>query len=422
MPRHVPIVLVAALLALGVPQLAGAKDCTRDSTGLIPLTDLGTGTYQSAQGGLYAGGSNTRPAAHEATGLAIAHSIGPLDTLGNPDPAGRVVVISIGMSNATQEFSAFVTKAMGDAQKRPNVLVIDCAQGGQAANVINNPNAAYWDFVAARLRTRGSSPLQAQVVWIKEANAGPTGGFPAATNLLMQNLGAIVRIIKDKLPNVRLAYLTSRIYAGYATTLLNPEPYAYESGFAVKWLIDAQVQGVDSLEFDPAQGTVEAPWLSWGPYLWADGLEPRGDGMTWSCDAFADDGTHPSNLGRNIVADSLLAFFRGDATTVPWYRNGTVGVPGPRAAVRFTAGPSPGSDLFRIAFATRVGERWRLSIADLGGRRVRAIGEGIGTGIDVASTWDGHDDHGRRLPPGVYWALLESGNQSETRRVVLISR
>src|SRR5262245_34674115 len=259
-PALSTLLALVGLLAAWVP--ARAIDCTGTSTGRVPLIDLGSGTYQGYPGGLYPGGANVRPAAHEAAGLAIASAIGPLDTLGNPDPAGRVVLISIGMSNCTQEFSAFVPKVNADPTKNANVRVIDCAQGGQAANLIRDPNAAYWDTVAARLRARGSSPLQAQAVWIKEADASPTTGFPAATTTLMQDLGAIVRIIHDQLPNVRIAYLTSRIYAGYADTPLNPEPYAYESGFAVKWLIEAQIAGEDSLNWDPAAGPVESPWLS----------------------------------------------------------------------------------------------------------------------------------------------------------------
>ena len=90
--------------------------------------------------------------------------------------------------------------------------------------------------------------------------ARPTGGFPASAESLRANLATIVRIIEQKLPDVRLAYLTSRIYAGYATTTLNPEPYAYESGFAVKWLVESQIRG-DSLNYDPARGPVQAAGL-----------------------------------------------------------------------------------------------------------------------------------------------------------------
>lgn len=59
--------------------------------------------------------------------------------------------------------------------------------------------------------------------------------------------------------------------------------------------------------------------LLWGPYLWADGLTPRADGLTWACADFRDDGTHPSESGRAKVAGMLMGFFAGDATSASWF-------------------------------------------------------------------------------------------------------
>ena len=50
-------------------------------------------------------------------------------------------------------------------------------------------------------------------VWIKQATASPAGGFPAATIALQNNLGAIVRIIHNQFPNVRLAYFPMSLRA-----------------------------------------------------------------------------------------------------------------------------------------------------------------------------------------------------------------
>ena len=414
--------LLASLALIAQP--AFAADCTRDSTGLIPLTDLGAGLYQGFQGGLYSGGTNERPSAHSQAGLAIANSITPLDTLGNPDPAsGKVVLISIGMSNTTQEFQAFIPKAMADPLKKPNVMVVDCAVGGMSADRIRVPQAVYWDSVATRLRRAGSSPLQAQVVWLKEAIAGPRGGFPASAETLQWSLGSIARIIGQKLPNVRLCYITSRIYAGYATTNLNPEPYAYESAFAVKWLVDSQVRG-DSLNYDPARGAVEAPWLSWGPYLWGDGLNPRGDGLTWPCNYFQSDGTHPAAGARGLVADSLLAFLEHDPTTVPWWSVGAVTgaaeAGSPQANVSLTVAPNPSAGGSRIFFAPSAGKPWRLEVFDLMGRRVREIARGTGAGVREEIRWDGRSGAGLRVPQGVYWVRLTSDRTHLSRRTVVL--
>ena len=57
---------------------------------------------------------------------------------------------------------------------------------------------------------------------------------------------------------------------------MNPEPYAYESGFSMKWLIEAQINQMETGVIDPDAGDLDydsgvAPWLAWGTYLWADG-------------------------------------------------------------------------------------------------------------------------------------------------------
>src|ERR1041384_2891870 len=106
----------AAAFAAGLALLIGAppvhaSNCAGTSTGMIPLIDLGTGLYHGYSGGLYGNGSNVRPPGHDAAGITIANALTPLDTLGNPDPNGRIVLISIGMSNCTMEIQAFVPKA-----------------------------------------------------------------------------------------------------------------------------------------------------------------------------------------------------------------------------------------------------------------------------------------------------------------------
>ena len=64
---------VMSLLALAIaPPTARASNCAGTSTGMIPVNDLGPGFYKGVQGGLYPGGSNLRPATHEAAGVAIA--------------------------------------------------------------------------------------------------------------------------------------------------------------------------------------------------------------------------------------------------------------------------------------------------------------------------------------------------------------
>ena len=391
----------ALVFAAALAGAAHASNCAGTTTGLVPMNDLGAGFYLGSQGGLYPGGTNVRPAAHNAAGVAIAHSIGPLDTLGTSSPSGNVVFVSIGFSNCTQEFSAFIPKSNADPFRRSNVRTIDCAVGGQTAQILAVPTAPYWDSVATRLRGHGSSPKQVQVVWLKDANANPTSTFAAYRDTLAQQFFRILQILKQKLPNVRLCYITSRIYAGYANSTLNPEPYAYQAGFAMKQVIAQQIAGDPGLNYDSAQGPVVAPWVAWGPYLWADGLNARSDGLTWDCSEFSTaDGTHPSTTGRDKVADSLLAFVRADETTAPWYSAGTVGVGSgstPRMpGVRAWPNPSRTS----ITFGLEGAGAGPVQVLDARGRRVRSLVAESGR-----AAWDLRDAAGRRVPPGVYWGV-----------------
>jgi precorrin-6B methylase 2 len=295
-----------------------------DTSKLKPLTELGTAQYQGFPGGLYPNGQNRRPAAHEAAGAALAEKVRPLDADGKPNPAGKIVLLSVGMSNTTQEFSAFQARAGADPEKNPLVVLVDGAQGGMTAAAIRDPDdnrsgTKFWTTVDQRLRAAGVSRAQVQAAWVKEADAGPTQGFPRYAQTLQKELAQVVRLLHTRFPNLKLVYLSSRIYGGYAQTRLNPEPYAYESGFSVKWLIEQQLKGDPELNYDPNKGPVQAPWLSWGPYLWANGMTPRADGLTYAESDFAGDGTHPAQGGRRKVAEQLLQFFKTDTTTKPWF-------------------------------------------------------------------------------------------------------
>jgi hypothetical protein len=206
-------------------------------------------------------------------------------------------------------------------------VIVDGAQGGQTASIWANPSSAPWATVDQRLTAAGVGPKQVTVAWVKLADAGPTTGWPAYAQTLQAETATVLQNLKARYPNLQLAYLSSRIYAGYASTMLNPEPYAYEGGFSVKWLLEDQLNGSAALNFDPGQGDVRAPWTAWGPYLWADGLNARSDGLTWSCADLSADGTHPAPSGRNKVAQLLLSFVKSDPTATEWFLRDT-GKPG----------------------------------------------------------------------------------------------
>lgn len=284
----------------------------RESTGLIPLPELGKGTYKGEQGGLYPGGVNTMPKAHLERGLALAKKIVPLDAEGRPSPDGRIVLLSVGMSNTTMKFQAFQKLAAEEGGLNPHLTLVDGAQGAQVAWITAKPKAPFWDVVDDRLKAAGVTRNQVEAAWILQANPGPRADFPAEVKDLQRCLADTLRVMHERFPNLKIAYLSSRTYGGYATTPLNPEPHAYESGFAVKWLIANQIAA------KPA--SLAEPWCAWGPYLWADGVKPNKDGLSYVRADYTDaDGTHPTPSGRGKVAARLMQFFKTDPTAKSWF-------------------------------------------------------------------------------------------------------
>ena len=301
------------LLTFGLTASTGgstsAADCAKTSVPFTPLTDLKAGKYQGFQGGLYPGGKNAPSKAYLKKGLAYAKLVKPRNASGKPAAGGKVVLLSIGMSNTTQEFSEFM-RATATAKTDPHLAIVDGAQGGQDADIVSDPGSNFWQVLNRRLSAAGVSRAQVQAVWLKEALARPTETFPADAKRLQADLHAIVKLLGSRFPNLRLVYVSSRTYGGYATSALNPEPYAYQSGFAVKWLVRERIAGA-------LKGR---PWVAWGPYLWTNGAQGRGDGLVWTCeDVRPSDGTHPSPSGRQKVAELLLKFFSANTTSKRWF-------------------------------------------------------------------------------------------------------
>jgi len=292
---------------------------------LIDLIDLGTGYYLGAeQGGLYANGSNTRPPGHDSSGLTIAQGIQPLDVNGNPSPTGKEVFLSIGESVAQQPFTDFMNLANVDPSRNPNLVLVNGATGGATASDMAAPKNNFWNVIMNDyLPNAGVTANQVVVAWVNDVNGGPSGTFPGDMTKLQGNFETIAQNLHNKFPHIQLAYYSSINYTGYSNGLknLSNEPWSYEAGFAVKNAIQDQINGLPSLNFNPSLGPVKAPWIDWGPYYWANGMNVRAvDGLVWTCQDLEADGTHPSEpAGRVKVATQLLNFLKSDDTASIWF-------------------------------------------------------------------------------------------------------
>jgi hypothetical protein len=309
-------------------------------TAKIPLTDLLAQTYYGYPGGIYPGGLNQPPADHDSAARAWRNKIQPLDVNGDESPFGKYVLISIGMSNTTQEWCSqssgppcaswtFMGKAAADPSVNHYTLVIvNGAADGQDAPAWTSASSPNYDRIkTARLAPLGLSENQVQAVWVKLQDPKPSVSLPADSadaKVLLTNLGLVLRALRVRYPYLRIVFLSSRAYGGYATTDLNPEPYAYESGFAVKWAIESQINEMRGQPWIQRAGTLNytkklAPLIVWGPYLWASGTTRRSDGFFWNREDFEEDGTHPSQSGETKVAGMLMDFFKNSPYAKCWF-------------------------------------------------------------------------------------------------------
>lgn len=289
------------------------------TTPLTPLTDL-TGTYQGQDGGLYGGDSNTPPPSQAAALQSAASLVVPRNARGVPSATGKIGFAAIGQSTTRLEFGTFQPLMAQDLARNPAVVSVN---GGQDNQVLQNWAGSNrpWQTLLRDVRAAGLTASQVQVVWIDLAQiyAKAYGALPARTAHYATLMTRVVETAKRLFPDLQVAYISSRIYGGYGPQGVDPEPYAYESGFGVRQTIQEQELGLPALNDNPGLGRAVAPVLAWGPYPWADGAIPRDDGLTWQRDDFVADGVHPSFSGQLKGAQLLLNFLHADPSASRWY-------------------------------------------------------------------------------------------------------
>ena len=223
---------------------------------------------------------------------------------------------------------------MGQAAADPAVnhtslFIVNGAHGGKSA--------AYWDS-PDRPRLRPHRHRLAHAEWPERTagagrlgesrQSGPTISLPNANSdayRLVDQMGDIARALKVRYPNLQQVFFSSRIYAGYATHDAQPRAVRIRVGPG-REMADRGADQSDEWRRRSIRGPATsitqagvAPWLAWGPYLWADGLNPRSDGLIWQQQDFQSDGTHPSQSGEEKVGAMLLDFMSSSPFTEPWF-------------------------------------------------------------------------------------------------------
>jgi hypothetical protein len=390
----------------------------------------------------YIAQANPTQASQDTIGRAFAAIMRPINgTTGKYDGTGNVVMLSIGMSNATDEWcggSSSISSSGDDLcgtttyhQTPSPYSLMQTASGlNQSLAIVNGAFSSqeacdytFWSvtqlppppttctgipFPGSTQRTdydiirdeqlTPHSPQQlyesqVQGLWIKQAdvtyinhlgNDVGSYGCPVYAPLnidanckvdfynLEKNLAGIVRAAKIRYPNLRMVFLTSRSYGGFTGFHPTNEMFAYETGFANKRLVKAQMDQMNNGGCSPVDTNAgdlnylytpgtnctatgpESPWIVWdrlpstsslagSTYIWAYTPSadvppvPNSNGVIWpfartippACDPnnpastntyFIADGQHPNDCGISQVGKNLLLnYFLYSPYTTPWF-------------------------------------------------------------------------------------------------------
>ncbi|MFN3940887.1 MAG: hypothetical protein ACK4IY_09885, partial [Chitinophagales bacterium] len=288
---------------------------------LPPLDELGAGKFMGFTGGLYPDGRNIMPASFMADAIKAAEKIQPLNTQGVPDINGKIGVVTIGASTVAM-FSSAINELIYDRPGiQKSIVFVNGGVGGQDLNKIYDQQGKYWQTVESRVSQAGLTNAQVQVAWLQEDDLRNTvATFPQRANMLVEAFIYTIQKLKVRYPNLQIIYLTARHTTDYMPATSKDkhrEPRAYLNGWAMKFLIEEQINGNKALAY--TGDNAKAPLLMWGPYFWTQGDKPRQDGYTFTPDMTVEDGVHPNELGKIKVANDIIQFWESDPVSQLWY-------------------------------------------------------------------------------------------------------
>ncbi|MFI5171131.1 MAG: T9SS type A sorting domain-containing protein [Chitinophagales bacterium] len=322
--------IIAPALILFYFTVDAQINCENDTSFLVPIVDLQTGFYMGFQGGLYPGGLNDIPTAHLDSGIIQALSIIPINFDGEVDTmVGKVVMVGLGSGSAQKSFNKFISQYEDAGYTDSCVRIVNACISEQGIEQMIDEDADdfYWKDVNDFLQEEDLKKKQVAVVWVMNASfIDSVETMPAYVDSLKLKYIALIRKLKDQFPNVKLIYISGLQYGGYLApdadhTNAYAEPAPYYNDFAIKAVIEAQINGDTLLNY--SDDDAGAAWTCWGPNFWADGRNLRTyDNLRWICPGDFDtggDGFFLSGTGQQKIADRLFDFFNTQPTTIPWF-------------------------------------------------------------------------------------------------------
>jgi hypothetical protein len=201
----------------------------------------------------------------------------------------------------------------------------------------------------------GLSNLQVQVAWVETENTGsPDSTFPGGPQLLLKDLKQLLKVMKQKYPNLKLCYFSARTYSGWVEGGSGrglEYPRDYYNGWAIKWFIDSAIsQRQSGFEYKGTTPTIAMP--IYATYNWTNGEVARKDGFSMDCETdFGGDGLHLSTVGENKIGKELFNFFSRDDNTKQWFLQSNKTSIEDNTLNEFLVYPNPGNGLINTNFS-----------------------------------------------------------------------
>ena len=405
-------------------------DCGNDSTGLIPLNDLETDYYDEYKGGLFKYGSNDAPAIHLNNGIRISNNLRRRNETGAIDNAnGTIMMIGMGASTASDAFNTYRNDMIANdwAGVNPCLEVKSVFIGGKDLGDILDPAEDYWDKFQGRLEDKDIDANQVQIVWMMFQSEATTNDVETYVTYVIGQYKLILADMLDQMPNLRQVFISGMHYTGYT----NPEheryasliePKAYWGNLAIRELINKQIDGDPDLDFEGPDRVV--PYITWGPYFWADGSNERSDGLTWTCNEFRSDSTgggfHLKEEYQYKEGDMLESFLETSPVASIWYNDGpkwaTCGTgrfeeANAELADNVSVTPNPCAQSFMLHIPAEITGISTLQVIDLNGRAI--ISEIFDAGRYSTRSYDAS-----LIPDGVYMIILQNDQEKYTAKIL----
>jgi flagellar hook assembly protein FlgD len=90
------------------------------------------------------------------------------------------------------------------------------------------------------------------------------------------------------------------------------------------------------------------------------------------------------------------------------------------AGLRLSASPNPARGSVTLAVGSQRSGQQELTVRDVLGRSVRVLTRSWQAAGSRTLAWDGNDDSGSRVAPGVYLVTLRVGSHQTQSRVTLL--